>query len=395
MGEAQVRQPSVTAQEANDANPDGHTNGSINQSPNPQPRRKLTSWIRIGIYAVFVLAGQSAGNLLGKLYYDKGGNSTWIGSFLQVAGFPILLPYYLLPSRKNNNTRTEISTNTISSKSPSIFVLASFYMVLGLILAADCYFYSLGLMYLPVSTYSLLCASQLAFNALFSFFLNSQKFTFYIINSLVLLTTSSILLVFQSESEDTPNISKGKYVIGFICTVGACAGYGLVLSLTQFLLNRILKSESLSAIVDIIVFRSLVASLGTLVGLFASGEWKVLDEEMNSFRLGKLSYVMTLAWIAITWKLFSIGSVGLIAEVSSLFSNGMSVSGFPIVPILAVFFFHEKMDGIKVMAMLLAIWGFTSYVYQKYLDDYGSRKESQNAISETRTSPHREREINV
>ncbi|EXB86563.1 hypothetical protein L484_010627 [Morus notabilis] len=114
MGEAQEVQLSVTAQEANEANRQGHTNGSINQSPIPdQPRRKLMSWIRIGIYAVFVLAGQSAGNLLGKLYYDKGGNSTWIGSFLQVAGFPILLPYYLLPSRKNNNTSSRKSVGEI------------------------------------------------------------------------------------------------------------------------------------------------------------------------------------------------------------------------------------------------------------------------------------------
>lgn len=31
--------------------------------------------------------------------------------------------------------------------------------------------------------------------------------------------------------------------------------------------------------------------------------------------------------------------------------------------------FGDKMTGIKVVAMLMAVWGFLSYVYQHYLDD--------------------------
>lgn len=390
MGEARELQLSVTAHEAtNEAKPqDGQTNG-------PKPRRKLISWIRIGLYAVFVLANQSVAVLLGRLYFEKGGNSKWMGTLVQLIGFPVLLPYYLIPSKKNENSTTESQSTNSSSKPPSFLVRASIYTVLGILIAADCYLYSVGLMYLPVSTYSLICASQLAFNAFFSFFLNSQKFTFYIINSLVLLTVSSILLVFQSEKEDTPNVSRGKYAIGFICTVGASAGYGLVLSLTQLLFNRVLKSERFSLIMEVIVCEALVSSLVTLVGLFASGEWKGLTAEMNSYALGKVSYIMVLAWIAITWQLFTIGSVGLIIEVSSLFSNAMSVLGLPIVPVLAVFFFHEKMDGIKIMAMMLAIWGFISYAYQNYLDDYCTKKESQEATRENRALSLGEREINI
>ncbi|BFG29198.1 hypothetical protein CerSpe_154720 [Prunus speciosa] len=107
---------------------------------------------------------------------------------------------------------------------------------LGLLVAFGCFLlYSLGLSYLPVSTYSLLCASQLAFNALFSFFLNSQKFTPYIFNALVLLTISSVLLVFQgdSDSADAAGVAfRGKYATGFVCTVAASASYRLTLSLT-------------------------------------------------------------------------------------------------------------------------------------------------------------------
>ena len=43
-----------------------------------------------------------------------------------------------------------------------------------------------------------------------------------------------------------------------------------------------------------IVYQSVVATLGALVGLFASGEWKGLSTEMEEFELGKLSYIMAL-----------------------------------------------------------------------------------------------------
>lgn len=54
---------------------------------------------------------------------------------------------------------------------------------------------------------------------------------------------------------------------------------------------------------------------------------------------------------------------------SSLFSNVISTLGLPIVPIFSVIFFHDKLDGVKIVAMLLSLWGFVSYIYQHYLDD--------------------------
>lgn len=45
----------------------------------------------------------------------------------------------------------------------------------------------------------------------------------------------------------------------------------------------------------------------------------------------------------------------------------------PFVPVLAVIFFKENMEGIKVIATVLALWGFASYLYQHYLDDLESK----------------------
>ncbi|KAJ7968876.1 Purine permease [Quillaja saponaria] len=197
-------------------------------------------------------------------------------------------------------------------------------------------------------------------------------------NSLVLLTISSTLLVFQPDSSGPKGVSKGKYAIGFICTVSASAAYALVLSLTQLAFKKVMKREGFKVIVDMIIYQSLVASSATLVGLFASGQWKSIKSEMDGFELGKASYVLTLSWTAITWQLFSIGCIGLIFEVSSLFSNAISVLGLPIVPVLAVIFFQDKMHGIKVISLVLAIWGFVSYVYQHYLEEFNSNSENRN-----------------
>lgn len=331
-------------------------------------------------YTLFVLSGQTVATLLGRLYYVKGGHSKWMATFTQVVGFPVLIPFmFISPSLKTQTTEN----GNESERRPSVLVLASLYTSLGIFIAADCLLYSIGLLYLPVSTYSLICATQIAFNALFSYFLNAQKFTPFIINSLILLTLSSVLLVFSNDSSsDSHRVSRGKYMIGFICTVAASAGYGLVLSVTQLAFLKILKRESFRVVFELLIYQGLVSTCTILVGLFVSGDWKGLSKEMNGFELGKWSYIMTVMWIGISWQVFSIGTLGLIIEFSSLFSNVIGTFGLPIVPILAIFIFHDKMDGLKIIAMLLAIWGVISYVYQNYLDDKETKILIENGASE-------------
>ncbi|KAM7500640.1 hypothetical protein LguiA_025054 [Lonicera macranthoides] len=371
MGEAQ-RQPLqiMVHQEFKEANSQEIANP--NHNPKGSWLKHYKWWLQMAIFTFFVLSGQAVATLLGRLYFDKGGNSKWTATLVQTAGFPICLPslFFLSPSKKNPTTAQNPTT-----KPPSPLILISLYLFLGIFLAADCMLYSIGLLYLPVSTYSLICASQLAFNALFSYFLNSQKFTPFIANSLVLLTISSTLLVFQSDSSDS-KIPKGKYGIGFLTTVGASAGYALMLSVTQLSFRKILKKETFQVVFDMIIYQSAIATCVILVGLFASGEWKGLKKEMANFENGRVGYVMNLVWTAISWQVFSIGCVGLIFEVSSLFSNVISTLGLPIVPVLSVVFFHDKMSGVKVIAMVLAIWGFVSYIYQHYLDDLEAKAAS-------------------
>ncbi|XP_022715623.1 probable purine permease 22 [Durio zibethinus] len=340
-----------------------------NQSIEPRPKN-YKRWLRIGLYTLFVVSGQSIATMLGRLYFDKGGKSQWLATLMQLAGFPIIILYYFFTK---NSTAT--STNT---RPPSILILASVYVCLGLLVAIYCLLFSTGLRYLPVSTYSLISVSQLAFNAFFSYFLNSQKFTPFIVNSLILLTISSILLVSHEDSSTPKGVSRRKHVIGFICTILASAVNGFELSLAQFCFRKVIKRDAFSAVMDMIVYQSIVAASAILVGLFVSGEWKGLKGEMEEFELGKLSYMMVLVWICVFWQGFAIGSTALIFELSSLFANSVTVFALPVVPILAVIFFPDKMDCIKVVAMFLALWGFLSYAYLHYLDSHESESEQKN-----------------
>nr|CAD1844997.1 unnamed protein product [Ananas comosus var. bracteatus] len=248
--------------------------------------------------------------------------------------------------------------------------------------------YSYGLLYLPVSTYSLICATQLAFNAIFSYFLNSQKFTILIFNSVVLLTFSAALLGVGSDSSGSPG---EKYAVGFVVTLGASGTFSLILSLMQLSFEKVIKMETYLVVLEVQMCTNVVAAVVSVVGLFSSGEWRTLGQEMDNYQKGKVSYLMTLIWTAIGWQVSSVGMLGLIFAVSSLFSNVVSTVALPLVPIFAVIFFHDKMDGVKVVAMLIAVWGFLSYIYQHYLDDLRAKKlakkSSGRATNGSVTSP--------
>ncbi|KAI9198890.1 hypothetical protein LWI28_023853 [Acer negundo] len=239
------------------------------------------------IYMLFVLSGQAAATLFGRLYYERGVKSIWMATFAQLTGFPLLFPFYCISPPRNP------TTISIHSEQPSSIILTLAYISFGIFLAADSMMYFVGILYLPVSTFSLICASQLVFNTVFSFFFHSQRFTPFIINSLALFAISPSLVIFQANYSNSIKISKENYVFGLICTFGASAGYGLMLSLTQLSFKKVLKRETYMMVLEIIIYQSLVATCAALVGLCNSGEWKGIKREMQEFELGKLSYVMS------------------------------------------------------------------------------------------------------
>ncbi|RDX82344.1 putative purine permease 11, partial [Mucuna pruriens] len=327
-------------------------------------------WFLVVVNIALLLMGQSGAVLLGRFYFDQGGESIWMATLVQTVAFPILFfPLFLFPHPKNLSNTTDLTMHS------SIHNLIMVYLLLGIVLAGDNLMYTIGLLYLPVSTYSLICASQLAFNAIFSFFINAQKLTMLILSSVILLTLSASLIALHSDSTEdkTRNVTKNKHMVGIWCTLVASAGYALLLCLMQLSFERVIKRETFSVVLEMQIWTSFVASCVCIVGLFASGEGEGLKDEMRSFKAGREVYILTLVGTALAWQICSVGVVGLIYVVSSLFSNVMSMLSLPLVPVAAVLLYHEQMDGLKIVAMLLAILGFSSYIYQNYLDETKSK----------------------
>ncbi|KAI9083580.1 hypothetical protein K1719_034522 [Acacia pycnantha] len=190
---------------------------------------------------------------------------------------------------------------------------------------------------------------------MFSFFINSQKITLLILNSVILLTVSASLVAINSVDKTRKVSSNREFIIGFVGTIAASAGYALPLSLMQLTIEKVLKRETFTVVLDMLIWTCLVASIVCLVGLFASGEVKGLREEMEGFEGGKWVYVLTLIGTALGWQVCSVGVVGLIYVVSSLVSNVVSMMSLPLVPLAAVVLYHETMDAVKVLALFLAI----------------------------------------
>lgn len=350
------------------------TNITVTHEPQDSRLREYKRWFRVSLYTILLLAGQCTATLLGRLYFDKGGKSIWIASFFQSAGFPILLPFslYSLTHAKLTN---ESNNNDSSKTKPKLHIMFLLYLTFGLLMGAMDLLYVIGLSSLHLSTFTLVCASQLGFNAAITFFLNSQKFTALILNSIIVLTASVSLVAFNTVSDETKELSKEKQIVGFFCTLAASATFALHHSLLQRCLEKVIKSGTFSTVLSMNLYPMIIATCSGIVGLLVTGEWKNMGMEMNEFEYGRMSYVMTLVWMAVTWQIACIGMLGLIFEVSSLFSVIIGNLELAVTPILAVIIFHDKMNGVKIIAFLLAIWGFLSYMYQHYLDDQKVKKD--------------------
>ncbi|GAB4862012.1 hypothetical protein Ancab_037266 [Ancistrocladus abbreviatus] len=299
-------------------------------------------WLLIGLNTISVLVGQTTGVILSRFYFQKGGNCKWLNTFVASVGFPIsLIPLLLLPK---HSQQSSLPVNNRKDKAASLF-----YILTGALIAFDNYMFSIGLFYLPASTYTLICATQIAFNVLFSFFINNQKLTPFILNSVVALTLSTSLLATSPETNGPSGLTKWKYLLGLLCTLGASALYSLLLSLLQLLLRRVLKQHNYRTVLKVQFYTSTMATCMAAVGAFASGEWGIVRGELEVFGKGKIVCVAVVC-LVLAWQVCSVGVVGLIFMVSSLFSNVVNTVGSSIIPIVAVIVFHDEVNGVKVIA---------------------------------------------
>ncbi|KAD7117212.1 hypothetical protein E3N88_04480 [Mikania micrantha] len=189
-------------------------------------------------------------------------------------------------------------------------------------------------------------------------------------------------LVGVSDHSTNKTVSHTNCTLGLVATVGASGLYALLLSLTQLSFQKIIKKETFAVVLELQIHTSIIASCVSLVGLFASGEWRLLRGEVTSFDEGSLSYAMTLILTAVAWQICSVGAVGLIFVVSSLFSNVISTLALCLSPLAAAIGFDHSLNGVKIVAVLLGIWGFSTYVYQNCLDYEAKNKHEDDTRAE-------------
>lgn len=117
------------------------------------------------IISCIVLAiGNCGGPLIMRLYFIYGGERIWLSSWLLTAGWPFIL-VVLIPTFYHRRATMGDTTAKLFNMKPRL-ILAS--AVIGILTGADNYLYAYGVAKLPVSTSSLLIASQLAFTAGFA-----------------------------------------------------------------------------------------------------------------------------------------------------------------------------------------------------------------------------------
>ncbi|KAB1203874.1 Purine permease 3 [Morella rubra] len=307
---------------------------------------------------ILLSIGNCGGPLIMRLYFIHGGERVWLSSWLETGGWPImLLPLIVAYFRRR---ATQGPRTQVFFMKPPLFVASA---VIGILTGFDDYLYAYGGARLPVSTSSLIIASQLAFTAGFAFLLVRQKFTSYSINAVVLLSVGAGVLAMHTSSDRPKGESSKEYLAGFFMTLGAAALYGFVLPLVELTYKKTKKAVTYSLVMEFQMVMSLFATIFCTIGMLINKDFEAIPREAGEFGLGETKYYLVLVWSAIIWQAFFMGAIGVIFSASSLLSGIVIASLLPVTEILAVVFYKEQFKAEKGVSLALSLWGFISYFY--------------------------------
>ncbi|XP_030933458.1 purine permease 3-like [Quercus lobata] len=321
------------------------------------------------ILSCILLSIGGGGPLIMRLYFIHGGKRVWFSSWLQTGGWPIIL-FPLIITYFNRRAKQGTSTKLFFMK-PPLFIASA---VIGILTGFVDYLYAYGVARLPVSTSSLIIASQLAFTAAFAFLLVKQKFTSYSINAVVLLTIGAGVLALHTSNDRPSGETNKEYFSGFFMTLGASALYGFVLPLVELTYRKAKQAITYSLVMEIQMVISLFATILCTIGMLINKDFQAIPREARAFELGETKYYMVIVFNAIVCQCFFMGTVGIIFCASSLLSGILIAVLLPVTEILAVIFYREKFQAEKGVALALSLWGFVSYFYGEIKDD---RKKKQ------------------
>ncbi|KAI5654946.1 hypothetical protein M9H77_32133 [Catharanthus roseus] len=323
---------------------------------------------------LLVVLGNTAGPLLMRFYYVKGGNRKWFITWLQTGGWPIMLIPLLISYFQRRKTDPHAKLYHIQY--PTIISAA----VIGTAFGAINFLYSIAAQRLPVSTSTLILASNLIFTAFSAYVLVKQKFTPYLVNAIVLLTAGSAALAMHASSERPQGESKKSYAMGFAMMFIATALMGFLFPSLELVYKKTKLALTFNLVMEIQVVITFSATAFATIGMIINNDFKVISREAGQFVLGETKYYVVIVSLAIIFQFYSLGAFGLIFCASALVNGIVTAVLLPITEVLAVIFFHDKFTSEKGMSLALCLWGFASHLYGEYR---ASKKQNQIIMQES------------
>lgn len=257
---------------------------------------------------------------------------------------------------------------------PPVFFASA---IIGILTGLDNYLYAYGVGRLPVSTSSLVIASQLAFTAAFAFLLVKQKLTSYSLNAVFLLTLGAVVLGLHADGDRPNNESSRQYLVGFLMTVGAALLYGFILPLMEFTYKKARQEITYALVLEIQMVMCLFATLFCTVGMLVNKDFQAIGNEARVYTLGEGKYYVAVVVTALVWQCFFLGAIGVIYCGSSLLSAIIIAVLLPVTEVLAVVFYKEKFQAEKGVSLALSLWGFVSYFYGEIKNNKKMKKQKQ------------------
>ncbi|KAG2304092.1 hypothetical protein Bca52824_032743 [Brassica carinata] len=282
------------------------------QQPNlvKAPAKRSLSLLITTYGCLFV--GSIASSLLAKYYFVHGGSSRWVSTWVQSAGFPLLLVLIYFPHFVFKTTKRRPFTRFTHRH-------LLFSVLIGLLLGFNNFLFSWGTSYLPVSTSSLLLSTQLIFTLIMSVIIVKQKVTFK--SQLRCSLNAELCFTSSRSSQDKPaGLTKTKYFIGFYPQSEPVYFSRLYLPVTE----RVYRSVYCYAMVM----------------------------EMQLVMEFSATVFATIGMVYLTS-----GITGGICMTALL---AMNVIGGVVV-------YGDEFGGVKIVSTVLCIWGFSSYVYGLYV----------------------------
>lgn len=235
-------------------------------------KRKINLWL-ILVNVACIAVGTIGGPLLVRMYFLHGGSRQWLSSWLQTAGFPIILgPLSFLYVRHRARGQTFFAE-------PKFLMVSA---VIGLFIGLDNFMYSHGLSFLPVSTSSLLFSTQLAFTAFFALIIVRQRFTPYSINAVVLMTLGAVLLGLRKSGDRPAGVSKGEYLLGFIITLGTAALLGFLMPCVELVYAKFSTTINYAVVMQFQLGVTFFATVFSTVGMIANKDFSVRTPESTT-----------------------------------------------------------------------------------------------------------------